>query len=505
MVFFWDKLGFPRTRKLVHMSDLGTGTQYRVHSGDVRTAVRGILERVFYHWEVVDGVKTMRRPYRPSPQVVNAKLRISRNRLLSHTYAVRPFSRAEFLAPLGGSKLARYTKAADDYELRDITYRDAYMQTFIKAEKLNVSAKPDPDPRVIQPRTALYCYGVGRYIKACEKMLYRAVDRLFDGKTVMKGLNADQRGAAFHAAWGKYVVPAAIGIDASRFDMHVCRSLLEFEHSIYNSIYRSAELKKLLKMQLRNKGFVRTDDGWVKYTVDGSRMSGDMNTSLGNVILMCLMVHAYLLTKPVDFSLLNDGDDCVLIGESANMHYLEDLPEYFADLGMIMKVEPVVHELEAVEFCQAHPVEVQPGTWRMVRDPRVTLSKDLCCVKPIQTEKQYDLQRHSVSQCGLSLAGDVPVFNEFYAALGRNAEPSQRALKRKAARGLETGMEFLAVGMSPKFCKPSDCCRLSFAKAFDIWPDTQLAMEQELRSKVVEWKKPHHVSHVVNVFDLTTW
>jgi len=490
---------------LHHLVSWGTGVQFRVHCPDVKTALRGLLERVFYHWEVVDGVKMMVRPFRPTFENVVRIMGEARNQLLRHTNMVSPLTREQFLVPLGGSKLARYEAAADSVEASPIEDKDAYLQTFVKAEKLNVSAKADPDPRVIQPRTPRYCYSVGLYIKGCEHMLYKAINRMFGRKTVMKGLNADQRGMAFHRTWNEFANPAAIGLDASRFDQHVSRALLEFEHSIYNSIYRDSELARLLRMQLRNVGFVRADDGTIKYVVDGSRMSGDMNTSLGNVLLMCLMVWSYLQGKPFRVALLNDGDDCVLICERQNVGQFADLAGWFQQLGMVMKVEEPVFCLEEVEFCQAHPLEVRPGLWRMVRDPRQVLSKDLCVVKPVRDEQYWKAMRKAIGECGLSLAGDVPVFGAFYNSLLKDTTLSKRAAAKLSNRAPETGMEYLARGMSAKYCEPHTVCRVSFAKAFGIWPDLQVALEGELSKLTPLWRKPVVVSHVSNVFDSLAW
>lgn len=515
-VWISSQAGGPLKERILHnLCSLGTGVQYRVHSPDIQTALRGLLERVFYHWEVrrvpvlvgpkhfvLRDEKVMVRPHRPSRTTVRNLLGEARRQLLRRTYSIAPLSREEFLAPLSGSKLARYSDAADSVEVSPIEPRDAYLQTFVKAEKLNISAKPDPDPRVIQPRNPRFNYAVGVYVKGAEHCLYQAINRMFGSLTVMKGLNADARGRAFKRSWDKYINPVAVGLDASRFDQHVSRTLLEFEHSIYNSMFREAELAKLLRMQLRNRGFVRASDGTIKYKVEGSRMSGDMNTSLGNVLLMCLFVWSYMNGKGIRYSLLNDGDDCVLMLERDHFHHLDDLPDWFKEIGMVMKVEDPVYELEAVEFCQSHPVEITPGNWRMIRDPRVTLSKDCYCVKPVRDVNTWNMMRYSISECGLALAGDVPVFNEFYSALGRGADLSKRSLRKLMNRGPETGMQFLAIGMHRKYQTPTTTCRVSFAKAFGIWPDEQVAMEEQYRIIQPVWCEPDNVLHTVDEFNL---
>lgn len=494
--------GEPRIRRLVHLAMHGLGVQFRVHCNDVQTALRGLLERVFFHWEArPDGGKVMERPFRPSRDTVLDVLREARARLLALIPGVIAYTRQQFLARLGGSKLARYTQAADSVESRPVRRKDSYLSTFVKAEKLNVSAKPDPDPRVIQPRGFRFLYSIGLYIKALEPVIYRAIDRLFGRRTVMKGRNADQRGSAIKKAWSRYVRPMAIGIDASRWDQHVSESMLWFETTIYYSIIACDWFRKLLRWLLDNIGFVRCSDGTIRYRVLGSRMSGDMNTALGNVLLMCLLVWSYLRTKKFDVSLINDGDDCVLICEARHCGEFCDLPGWFARLGFVMKVEAPVFVLEEIEFCQAHPVEVEPGVYRMVRDPRVTLDKDLCVVKPVIDGPKFDFYRAAIGQCGLALAGDVPVYNEFY----KNLLPV--SMKRQLIRKLrhrqpETGMDYLALGMHHQYVRePWSGCRVSFAKAFGIMPDHQMALEQLYRTRRVVWREPTQVLDVVSVYD----
>jgi hypothetical protein len=493
--------GVTRIRRLVHLATYGLGVQYRVHCNDVQTALRGLLERVFFHWEEVDGVKVMTRPFRPSRSTVLDVLGVARAALLELVPAVMPLTRSQFLARLGGSKLVRYTKAADSVEQYPVTTEDSFVSTFVKAEKLNMSAKPDPDPRVIQPRGFRFLYSIGLYIKAIEPVIYRALDRLFGQRTVMKGRNADQRGSAIHKAWKRYVKPAAIGIDASRWDQHVSAALLWFEISVYWSIIACSWFKYLLRMLLHNVGFVRCPDGTIKYQVDGSRMSGDMNTALGNVLLMCLCIWSYLRGKSFHVSLINDGDDCVLICESEHVNQFSDLSEWFARLGFVMKVEKPVYVLEEIEFCQSRPVEVAPGVYRMVRDPRVTLDKDLCSVKPIFTRDDFDFHRSAVAQCGLSLAGDVPVYNEFYRGLLPDTI-SRRMQKRLKLRPLETGADYLSLGMHHEYvAEPWQGTRISFAKAFGIQPDEQVALERRYRSLRPTWREPTQVQTVLSVYE----
>lgn len=86
------------------------------------------------------------------------------------------------------------------------------------------------------------------------------------GSTVVaKGLTIDETGKLMAEKWHKFSRPVGVGIDASRFDQHVSKQALEWEHSIYNAIFQSGELAAALKWQIHNVGFARSKDGCIKY------------------------------------------------------------------------------------------------------------------------------------------------------------------------------------------------------------------------------------------------
>lgn len=491
--------GGPKIRRLQHLAETGLGVQFRVHCNDVQTALRGILTRVFLHWEVRDGNKVLVPPFRPTDRAVRAILGAARSQLLRLCPSVTPLTKQEFLARYTGRKHKRYSDAANKVEEWPVTSKDATLQTFVKAEKLNVSAKPDPDPRVIQPRNVRFLYESGLYLKAIEPVIYRAIDRLYRSKTVMKGRNADARGRLIYRAWSSFVSPCAIGVDASRFDQHVSTAILKFVHTIYKALIHDSRFDQLLSWMLVNTGYVRCPDGSFKYTVDGSRMSGDMDTALANVLTMCLMMFAYLNTKPFITKLINDGDDCVIICEAEHHGQFADIGDWFQALGFIMKVEEPVFVLEQLVFCQTQPIEVSPGCYRMVRDPRSTLDKDLANVTPVQNQADFDYLRGSLGLCGLALAGDVPVYCEFYNSLCAGTW-NPKFEKRRAEQGLTTGAEYLALGMHAKYQEPTVEARVSFWKAFGITPDEQVALEELYRGWRPVWNTGRIVFDVLDVF-----
>lgn len=444
---------------------------------NVRTA---LLERVFYH-EIRPSV--FEAPAIPTSGQIGRLLEPFLKRLRYKVNRLTPVPLLEYPSrTYRGRKLALYQRAAEVVASRGSARSDASLSTFLKHEKLPVGRKRVV-PRVIQPRKPEYNVAVGRYLHQLEHFLYRDVDAVYGRPTIMKGYNAFQQGAMFSREWARYRVPAALGLDASRFDQHVSVPLLRWEHAVYDLYYRSSELRHLLCWQLLNKGYVRVGDGFVKYSVHGGRCSGDMNTAMGNCLDMCALVYGLLaklgLTRAscTAVSLFNNGDDCVLIGELGDIRRVEKaVVEHFTLAGFVMKVEPVVTVLEQVSFCQTNPV-YDGSEWRMVRDPRVSASKDATLLG--RQFAEYPLlssQLHAIGSCGLALASGMPILQQYYKTMRQSGSPG----KGVDERFYSSGFYQLSRGLEARVVQVSDAARVSFARAFGIVPDLQVALESEL-------------------------
>jgi hypothetical protein len=150
-----------------------------------------------------------------------------------------------------------------------------------------------------------------------EKRLFSGFETVFGYSVILKGMNAHATAEQLRSNWDSFTQPVAVGLDASRFDQHVSHAALCWEHSVYNGVFRSSELRRLLRWQLVNHGVARTEGQRIDYTTNGCRMSGDINTSLGNCLIMSSIVLAYCETRGITARLSNNGDDCVLILESS--------------------------------------------------------------------------------------------------------------------------------------------------------------------------------------------
>lgn len=315
-----------------------------------------------------------------------------------------------------------------------------------------------------------------------------------------KGLNLNGVARVLRGKFDKFANPVVLGLDATKFDAHVSSEALRFEHGLYTTMCRDEQLGKLLSWQIANKGKSFLPDGKVKYFRDGGRMSGDMNTGLGNCVLMCAMVFGYAASVGVAIELANNGDDCVIFMEEGDLPtFVAGVDGYFASLGFRLTSEDPVYIFERLEFCQMHPVFVD-GDWRMVRKPSVAIEKDTTCILQLDGD-QYLNWLAGVAQCGLAACDGVPVMGAFYKSL-------QLASAGYSPGHVElTGMHYLSKGMHAKGAQVTDEARFSFYLAYGLTPADQEALEESFgvpsRQRLAEFYPtlrpldvPHHIQHL---------
>jgi hypothetical protein len=307
----------------------------------------------------------------------------------------------------------------------------------------------------------------------------------------MKGYNAQEVGRIVAAKWGAFRDPAGIGLDASRFDQHCSKVALQWEHSVYYQVFpRNRLLRRLLSWQILNKGRGYVKDGRVKYQVEGCRMSGDMNTALGNCLIMCGLVWGYADALGINIQLINNGDDCVVFMERADVNrFREGLDTWFLEMGYSMKVEDTVYELEHVEFCQTKPVWTPQGCL-MVRNPHIAVAKDCFSIHALDRYMGAAKQLTVLAAGGLSLTGGLPVWQSFYRLLARNwcGVVESNIVP-------EGGMAIMSHRMERKISSVHHMTRYSFWRAFGILPDAQLELEAYYDRFQLQWKPPAHREH----------
>lgn len=428
-----------------------------------------LLERMYFCR--VDG--ELRPPLPVDDLIVSQRCGWFADDLLGIIPSFTPVSLWDFSQMYKGSKRLLYERAVLSLYSNPLRRRDAESNSFVKREK----AKFRKAPRCIQPRDPRYNASIGRYLKPLEHQLYRAVATLSgEGAVITKGLNLVGVAGCLQQKWNNFKSPVALGLDATAFDAHVSASWLRWEHGIYNRIFKDPVLARYLTWQIDNRGKSFCPDGKLKYSVEGRRFSGDMNTGLGNCLIMCAMVYSYASFKGVRINLANNGDDCVVFMEQGDLEwFVEGINGWFEELGFRLTSEPPAYNFEAIEFCQMHPVLIG-DEWRMVRTPKVAFEKDTMCTLTV-TDEEYLQWLAGVSDCGLATASGVPIMQEFYLNL-RRAAGTRCAPERLTEY---TGMRHLSRGMASRVTPVDEASRFSFWLAFGVDPDTQRAVELDLQ------------------------
>jgi hypothetical protein len=379
--------------------------------------------------------------------------------------------------------LAQARNRSDWFDL----HREAVTSGFVKVEKTvqscgsvwyeYESVSKVPVPRLINPRSPRYNAKLGLYTVACEHTIYDNIGVMFGLPCIAKGLNLTERASLLREQWTRFENPVYIGGDASRFDQHTGELPLEFEHAVLRMHYPGDKtLKWLQKAQLYNLMYGRALDGKVRAELGAMRMSGDMNTALGNCIITSAMIWMRLEKLKIQGYAIVDGDDSGVVIDRADLErYMEGAAEYFLQFGYNMQLEAPVDVFEQISFCQTQPVWVGEG-WRMVRDPRRALNNDYAGYNQCKSQRYVQSLFHSIGSAGLSLCSGVPVMQSFYKMGLRIGTPA----RRNKLLEMQLGGWHLMSRMEAKRKESvvhSDA-RVSFWKAFGILPHAQVALEE---------------------------
>jgi hypothetical protein len=374
-----------------------------------------------------------------------------------------------------GRRRVTYEKARLEFERRGVKPSDAKIRGFLKIEAVK---KPGAVPRIIQPRNPrcpVYGLSLGRFIKVYEPAFKDVLKTVAGYPVILKGYDPRTRARVLRGHWERFGDPVAISMDASRFDQHVSITALQWEHRQWMRFCPShlrSELRTLLDMQLRNDCTASADGGFVKYKTEGCRMSGDMNTSAGNCLLMSSMLLALQYDLGVDFRIVNDGDDSLLIMDRRDSSLVAGVIQpWFRDMGFKMEVEPLIDIFEKIDFCQCRPVVTAAG-WVMVRNPEAAMAKDLSTFRNFPDRKSELDWLDAVGTCGIALTDGVPVYQSFYRMFlqpGREYSTIE-ALQDRGFYQMAKGMKYVGLPIT-------DEARHSYWLAFGVTPQEQVQLE----------------------------
>lgn len=298
--------------------------------------------------------------------------------------------------------------------------------------------------------------------------------------------------------WRRFKDPVAISLDAARFDMAVNEDLLKIEHMCYCMLASKADrtwLRSLLRKQLRNRCYARDmqAEDLVKWLVFGNRMSGDMNTALGNCLLMCLMaMYAMELLGIRRYALLDDGDDIIVIVERCYLDaVVKHSPKIFEGFGMQLKVENVATKLYEVDWCQSRLMQHSQRGWIFIANWKKILTTSASGVGGQWLDDPRKVLG-SVGLCLLSLYRGVPIIQNYALALIRHSEGKylqdfsvldlyHRAKVQYNVKDYASFIERITK-VKPMPITSND--RAAFFAAWDVYPPVQ----EDIERKVDAWE-----------------
>jgi len=431
----------------------------------VDEGLAALLERVFY---VTDGLGGWKRPPQPEREFWRTVIKPAVRGAYFHPVA--RLSVDEFMSRYKGAKLSTYKKAADDLSVHGLLAKHSFVGAFVKDER-QLRGKA---PRLIRPFSPVFNLTFGTFVYPLEKSVYGAIDGLYGGPTVTKGLNSSEVARALRSKWDEFGDPVCLITDMSRFDQHCSREPLEWVRrlcckALYKTQEDVGEFTRLWRKTIRTKGVVICEDGVVRYSVDGTLNSGLSSTSLCGVAIVCFLLRAYCCGVGVRHQLISAGDDTNIIIERRDLHKFEHLPQFCLRAGYTVKIDGVVDEFERIDFCQSRPVW-DGVDWVMCRNPGIVTTKDLITGKTFRTDLDRCGYMRAIADCGLSLCGGLPVMQSFYLMLRRSAgSVAPSVLERN-------GFYYLSQNMSRGVSRVSDEARISFYKAFgiNIWRQIEL-------------------------------
>jgi hypothetical protein len=399
-----------------------------------------------------------------------------------------------------GAKKKAYLSALEQFSRTGWREKYGKIKVFVKQEALDPMSKNNPDPRAIWARDPIYNLHIGRYTRPIEHFVFKT--KMEDwgfpgvGRVFAKGLNSYQRAAELRRKWDAFDNPVAFSIDGSRWDMHISLRAIDVEHRFYtNSFPYCSDLQKLLRYQRVNKCSTQ----YHRIKTKGRRMSGDMNTSLGNCLLAVIYIDYYMRSLGIrKWDILDDGDDCVVIVEYENLALFQDnILLLGLDVGQETKIENVATTFNQILFCQSKPIFTR-DRWCMVRSPTRAMSKSLFTLK----EDGRDPRSHLFAvMMGLFIEHrGIPVIQNFaLAALHQLYDPElvmhvtshddylrQRISDAFSIVGLkydeQTKLKDIFRSFELRPSTPSDYTRILFKDSFGLDSLTQIACETQFGS-----------------------
>lgn len=211
-------------------------------------------------------------------------------------------------------------------------------------------------PRLIQARDQTFNIECGRYIKPLEQLLKLSSPNFAKGNYDEIGRRVEKLARKY-----KYYTEA----DHKTFDAHVTPEQLKLTHKFYLRCFKNDKtLESLLKKKIKNR--IKTRDG-TTWTVHGTRMSGDVDTSLGNSLINYAIIKQVLQNLRIDGDAIVNGDDSIIFTNEPIDTSLARM--MFALYNQETEIGESQTNIHRVEFCRTRLVYPATGKPTMMMDP----------------------------------------------------------------------------------------------------------------------------------------
>jgi hypothetical protein len=297
------------------------------------------------------------------------------NYLVDHIGSCLPTTMDDVIQHKPLSKRKRSIQAKHNILTSDRLSHWSKITSFVKNERMSaqdvdteLGKKP---PRLIQARSAEFVLLFQQYLKPIEWAMERHPNPLTN-----KSMNHFQTFELLESISDDFDDPVYLLLDHSAFDSGVNTFLLRTEHKIYLKIHgRDNLLETLCNSQINNK--CRSIYGKVKYSVKGTRMSGDPNTACGNSIVN--LIYLALIFNKLKYRPVVCGDDSVVCFERRDiMEIIRRMQHMDDDNHYLWRTKyKIVEQFKDIDFCQCKP---DIFSRCMVKDAVRTISRSMICI-----------------------------------------------------------------------------------------------------------------------------
>lgn len=313
-----------------------------------------------------------------------------------------PMKRWKVVRSYHGQWRAKYAQAHIDRQETGLQHKHRTVRFFNKSD-LEMK-KPEKPPRAIQYRHPVFGLEQARYTKVIEKWFYKLRDKfdtLIVGKSDPFTIASELKKKA-----DNFRNPVFLQLDAKKFDTYVDVKWLQLCADFYCALFSPSDKRRIRWLWSRTLVNTGSSRSGLKYTTWGTRMSGDMDTGLGNSLIMWTLLTAYLESNGIlKYSIMVNGDDSVIVIERSQLAEARNLST-FTKYGFSMTFE-VAYSFSDLEFCQSKPVLTDYG-WTMARNPHRVMGRTSWSVNKYGKSKMRSFV-HTLGKCERAASWGLPI------------------------------------------------------------------------------------------------